>query len=99
LPYAVAFWFESLFIKKITPVLQELDIRPSWFNWNVSETDSISRTIREINRREALRRAREREHHSSYSSSSWFSSWSSFSSGWGSFSSGWWWGGWGSRSR
>ena len=99
LPYAVAFWFESSFIRKITPVLQELDIRPTWFNWDVNETDSISKTIREITRREMLRKAREREHHSSYSSSSWFSSWSSFSSGGSSFSSGWGGWGWGSRSR
>lgn len=96
LPYAVAFWFETDFINKITPVLAELDMRPSWFGWNVNEIDSVSRIVRDSTRAAELRRAKERERLSTYSSDSWFSSGSSFSSWWFSF---WWWGGWwGSRS-
>ena len=96
LPYAVAFWFETDFINKITPVLAELDMRPSWFGWNVNEIDSVSRIVRDSTRAAEWRRAKERERLSTYSSDSWFSSGSSFSSWWFSF---WWWGGWwGSRS-
>lgn len=98
LPYAVAFWLETEFINKVTPVLAELDMRPSWFGWNVNEMDSISRIVRDSVRALESRKAKERERDrlSDYSSDSWFSSGSSFSSWW--FSS-WWWGGWwGSRS-
>lgn len=99
LPYAVAFWFDTEFINKVTPVLAELDMRPSWFDWNINEMDSVSRIVRDSNRAAELRKARERERErlSDYSSDSWFSSGSSFSSWWFSI---WWWGGWwGSRSR
>ena len=101
LPYAVAFWFETSFIKKITPILEELDMRPIWLDWEIGEMNSISDTINDLIRQRELREARERERerrerYSSYDSDSWFDSWSSFSIWW--FSSGWWWGGWGSRS-
>lgn len=98
LPYAVAFWFETLFIKKITPILRELDIRPIRYDWDLNEIDSISRTVRDMVRTQELRIAKERQSRSTYNSSSWFSSGSSFSSWWSWFSL-WWWGGWwGSRS-
>ncbi len=91
LPYAVAFWFETQFIKKITPILEELDMRPSRYEWNINEIDYIARVVRDMIRSQEFRR--EKEKHSSYDSNSWFSSWSSFgwwfSSGWGG---GWWWG-------
>ena len=94
LPYAVAFWFETQFIKKITPILEELDMRPSRYGWNINEIDYIARVVRDMIRSQEFRR--EKEKLSSYDSSSWFSSWSSF---WGGFSSGWggWWWGWRSR--
>ncbi len=93
LPYAVAFWFETTFIRKMTPILMELDVKPTWFDWDVSETDSIAQITRASIWAHELReqKRREMERRSSYSSDSWFSSWSSFSSWW--FSS-WWWGGW-----
>ena len=91
LPYAVAFWFETSFIKKITPILRELDVKPSWFDGDIWEMDSISLIVRDIVRQNELRKQRESENHSTYDRSSWFSSGSSFSFGW--FSR-WWWGGW-----
>ena len=102
LPYAVAFWFETLFINKITPLLDELDVRLSWFVWNLYDIDSVSKVvddmiIEQLHKKERERRAKESSNSSSYDSFSWFSSGSSFSSWW--FSR-WWWGGWwGSRSR
>ena len=95
LPYAVAFWFETLFIKKITPILKELDIKVSLCGWNIGEINSISRIFRDIARNQNLKNTQERKSHSTYDRSKWFSGWSSFS--WG-FSHGWWGGGWGSRS-
>ncbi len=90
LPYAVAFWFETQFIKKITPILKELDMRPTRYEWDISEIDYIARVVRDMIRSQNFRREKERL--STYDNSSWFSSWSSFgwwfSSGWG----GWWWG-------
>ena len=95
LPYAVAFWFETEFIGKITPILRELDVKPVWYGWDINEIDSISRIVRTMIRTQELRRAKERESRSTYDRGSWFSSWSSF--GWWFFR--WWWGWWwGSRS-
>ena len=96
LPYAVAFWFETEFINRITPILRELDMRPIWYDWDINEIDSISRIVRTMIRTQELRRVRERESRSTYDSGSWFSSGSSFSFWW--FSRGWWGGWWGSRS-
>ncbi len=98
LPYAVAFWFESSFIKLVTPILEELDMRPIWLDWEIGEMNSISDTIDDIVRQKEIRVARESEYHSSYDSDSWFDSWSSFFWWWSSFSSWWWGGGWWWRS-
>ena len=95
LPYAVAFWFETMFINKITPILRELDIKPVRYDWEVNDLDYVSRVVRDMIRTQELRRAKERESSSTYDSGGWFSSGSSF---WWWFSHGWWGGWWGSRS-
>lgn len=98
LPYAVAFWFETSFIKKITPLLRELDVKPVRYNGDLYEMNSISSIVNDAIREQELRKQREkeRERRSTYDRSSWFSSGSSFSFWW--FSR-WWWGWWwGSRS-
>ncbi len=99
LPYAVAFWFETSFIKKITPILHELDIEPVRLNWNINEIDSISRIVQDfVMEQERFKEMEKRynDRYSTYDSSSWFDSWSSFSWWWFSSGWGWWW--WGTSS-
>ena len=81
LPYAVAFGLETEFIKKIEPIMQEMNIKSSWYDWNIHSMYMINDIISSA------------ASHSipSYDSDSWFSGWSSF--GW--WFSSWWWGGWG----
>ncbi len=83
LPYAVAFGLDTELIKKIEPLLKEMNIRSSWYDWDVHNIYYINNTISSSAINSVPPKA-------SYSSSSWFSGWSSF--GWG-FSL-WWWGGW-----
>ena len=99
LPYAIALWLETSFMKKFEPILKE-----SWVSSYLTNSDS------EISPRKTMREINSGIHnqsysykwwkYSSYSSSSWWSSWSSFGWGgwWGWFSSGWWGGWWGWRS-
>lgn len=78
LPYAVVFGLETEFLKKIMPILEEKNLCPRWYTWDIHNIWMICSTTNSIS--------------SSYSSSGWFSGWSSFwwwfSGGW------WWWGGW-----
>jgi len=100
LPYAVALWLETSFMKKFEPILKE-----SWLSSYLTNSNS------DISPRKAMKEINSGIHnqsysykwwkYSSYSSSSWWSSWSSFGWGggwWGWFSSGWGWGWWGGRS-
>ena len=90
LPYAIVFWLETELIKKIMPIMNEMDISSNIYSWDLlilSETFSdISSSLHSYSTS------------SSYDSDSWRDSWSSFDSGWSSFSSGWggWWWGWSS---
>lgn len=94
LPYAVVFWIETQFIKKITP---ENITRYDW------DLDSLLTSVSYINRNINYNPYSYTSYSSSsstgwysYSSSSWHSSWSSFS--WW-YSSWWWWGWWWGRGR
>lgn len=103
LPYAVAFWMETEFIKKAANVLKCLKIHPiSWFNENFNWMLKVSRIAKENAIYERSKREKEYKNklnsvHVNYSSWWGFSSWSSFwwwfwwwfSRGWG-----WWWGWW-----
>ena len=88
LPYAVAFWLETELLKKIEPIMKEMNIKSNWYDWNLNSM-SIMNDIISSSARNSIPQS------SSYSSSRWFSGWSSF---WWGFSS--WWGGgwWGGRS-
>ena len=88
LPYAVVFWLETEFLKKIEPIMQEMNIKPLWDSFDNNTLYIINRTISNV-------AINSHPQTSSYSSSGWFSSWSSFWwGGWG-FSGWWgWWGGW-----
>ena len=90
LPYAVVFGLDTELIRKITPIMQEMNIKPTWYYWNIN---SLSKVTHKINNMAYSQRPSHNSWSSSYSSDSWFSSWSSFSSWWSSFSSGWWGGG------
>ena len=87
LPYAVAFWLDTELIKKIEPIMQEMNIHSTWYDWDLHSMTTINNII-----------SSSATHYSapqspSYSSGGWFS-WGS-SSGWGFSSWGWgWWGGW-----
>ena len=83
LPYAVAFGLDTELIKKIEPLLKEMNIRSSWYDWDVHDIYYINNTISSSAINSIPPKA-------SYSSSSWFSGWSSF--GW--WFSLWWGGGW-----
>lgn len=86
LPYAIVFWIETKLIKKMKNIMQELDIEPTRYDWDISKIPYTASIISSnLNHSPS-------NNSSSYNSSGWFSSWSSFSSGWSSFSS---WGGWG----
>jgi len=81
LPYAVVFWLDTELIKKIEPIMQEMNIKSSWYNWDIHTMNVINSTISSV------------AWHSipQYSSSGWFS-WGSSFGWWFSF---WWWGWWG----
>ena len=85
LPYAVVFWIETEFIKKITPEML------SWYDGDFDELLSSVNYIKSFTI-PVYHNYSSSSSSYHYSSSSWHSSGSSFSSGW--FSSGWW-GGWG----
>lgn len=87
LPYAVVFWLETELLKKLEPLLKEMNINSSVY-WDLNSIYIMNDII-------SSSATRSVPPTSSYSSSSGHSSWSSFS-GW--FSHGWWGGGWGGRS-
>ena len=93
LPYAIVFGLESELINKITPIMQEMNIKSSRYSWNIGEISSLTSSISSAWSYHSISSS-----DSSYSSDSWFDSWSSFSWWWSSFSSGWGWWGWGWRS-
>ena len=88
LPYAIAFGLDTELIKKIEPLMQEMNIKSSWYDWDIHSIYYINNIISSA----AINSVPPQ---TSYSSSGWFSGWSSF--GWW-FSHGWWGGGWGGRS-
>ena len=90
LPYAVVFWIETEFIKKITPEML------SWYDGNMN---NLLSSMKYINSFTSIPRYHSYSSYSSsgssyhYSSSSWHSGGSSFSSWWFSgWWGGWWWG-------
>lgn len=92
LPFAIAFWVESEFIKQITPdMIKDLDL----IDWDLYNLTKSIRFFHRYNSTSFYISTSSGWHSSSYSSSWWFSSWSSFgwwfSSWWGW---GWWWFGW-----
>lgn len=93
LPFAVAFWLDTVFIQKITPLLSEMKIQPKWYNWDINNFYIVNNISQKSSTYEKPSYSS-----SSYSSSSGFSWWSSFSWWWSSFSRGWWWGWWWGRS-
>ncbi len=92
LPYAVVFWLDTELIKKIEPIMQEMNVSSSWYN-QIDTMNKINRVISSSARHSIPPKASDSS--TSYSSDSWFSGGSSFGGG---FSSGGWWGGWGWRS-
>ena len=88
LPYAVVFWLETELLKKFEPIMKEMNIKSSYFDWDWVSINVINDVISSAARNS-------RPPSSSYSSSGWFSWGSSFGGG---FSSGWGWGWWGWRS-
>ncbi len=89
LPYAVAFWLDTELIKKIEPIMQEMNIKSNCYDWNINSMYIMNDIISSSATHSVPPST------STYSSSDWFSSWSS---SWWWFSS--WWGGgwWGGRS-
>jgi uncharacterized membrane protein len=90
LPYAVVFGLDTELIKKFEPIMQEMNIKSSFYDWNFDSINVINNTISSSATHSVPPST------SSYSSSDWFSSWSS--SSWWWFSSWWGGGGWGGRS-
>ncbi len=90
LPYAVVFWIETEFIKKITPEML------GWYDGNMN---NLLSSMKYINSFTSIPKYHSYSSYSSsgssyhYSSSSWHSGGSSFSSWWFSgWWGGWWWG-------
>lgn len=81
LPYAVAFGLDTELIKKIEPIMKEMNIRSSWYDWDIHSIYFINNTISSSAISSIPPKA-------SYNSSGWFRGWSSFG-WWFSF----WWGG------
>lgn len=99
LPYAVAFGMESLFLKKVTPLVKDLE--KTWLTWNLIPVWNIISFIKngslfEQNNWYLFNPFFFLSSWESwgwiYSSSKGFSKWSSFSFWW--FSRRWWWGWW-----
>ena len=88
LPYAVVFWLETELLKKIEPIMKEMNIKSSYYDWDWASMNAISDVLSS-----AARNSRPPSSSTSYSSSVWFG-WGSWF-GWG-FSRwwGWWWGWW-----
>ena len=92
LPYAVALWLETEFMKNFKPIMEEMGISQNWCTWDLTD---IIHFVNDWIHIESQSTSSGSSSSSSYSSSGWFSGgssfgwWgSSFSSGWG----GWWWG-------
>jgi len=86
LPYAVAFWLETELLKKIEPIMEKMNIKSTWYNWDLHSIYTINNIISSTTIHSV-------PPSTSYSSSWGFSGWSSF---WWGFSRWWggWWGGW-----
>jgi len=92
LPYAIVFGLETEFIRKVKPIMKDLNIDTTQCDWDfISLSDTIS-TISSIATLSSLSNSSWSS--SSYDSDSWWDSWSSFDSWWSDFDS-WWGGGWG----
>ena len=84
LPYAVAFGLDTELINKIEPIMKEMNIKSSWYDWDIHSIHYINNTISSS----AISSVPP-----SYSSGGWFSSWSSFGWWFSRWWGGWWWGG------
>ena len=84
LPYAVAFGLDTELIKKIEPIMQEMGIKSSWYDWDTHSIYIINNTISNS----AVHSVAPR-----YDSGSWFSGGSSFGGWFSIWWGGWWWGG------
>ena len=96
LPYAVAFWLDTEFIKKMTPILNESNINTKWCDWTMDDILLIS-SVFESSEPYVSSSYRSSFSDSSYDSDSWFDSWSSFDHDFDSDSWGWcdwWWSSW-----
>ena len=85
LPYAVVFGLDTELIKKIEPIMRDMNIRSSWYDWDIHYIHYINDTISSSATSSVPPR-------SSYSSGSWFSGWSSFGGGFSIWWGGGWWG-------
>jgi hypothetical protein len=45
LPYAVAFWLDTELIKKIEPIMQEMNIHSTWYDWDLHSMTTINNII------------------------------------------------------
>ena len=97
LPYAIVFGLETSLIKKIRPIMEERNITPTRYSWDLYTLTSTTNTINRMAYSEKPS-SHSSWWYSSYSSSDWFDSWSSFDSWWSDFDSWWGWGWWGGSS-
>jgi len=92
LPYAVVFGFDTILIEKISPIMQDMNIKSDLYSWDFNYFREISNTISSISFWDSSQfSSSSSSSSSSYSSSGWFDSGSSFDSDFWSDS----WGGWG----
>ena len=98
LPYATIFGIESKLIKKILPIINELNINFNWYKWDLSSMNDFVWSIHDYTPSTPSKKTEPdflkpwklfSSGGTSYSSSGWHSGWSSFGRSWG------WWGGWG----
>lgn len=83
LPYAIVFGLDTVLIDKISPIMQNMNIKSDLYIWDFNNLNTIRDTFSSVSFMDTS--------HSSYSSDGWFDSWSSFDSDFWSDS----WGGWG----
>ena len=100
LPYAIALWLKTKFLKIIKKLSQDVDYSDySLYNTDIKIISNLVDSIK-ANSNPNYWRSSSSWGGSSYSSSGWHSWWSSFGWGWwwGWWHSWWWWGGWWWRS-
>ena len=93
LPYAVVFGLDTKLIKKMLPIMKEMNIAPTRYDWDISSFSNFTHKMNDMAYSHPS--SSTSWWSSSYSSDSWWDSGSSFDSGWSSFDSWWGWGWWG----